>query len=200
MPTIVVALKSNVSMASEPRMIELLMPSMRSTLLHESRHAYHMAQTIELVRTWRGVRKQDTSAAWQKWLKAKKSSVPGEVYQTTWAATDPTYGTATTETYSYLHGFMYRFRRDEDAGRDPATMDAAGTKALYVRMLALNSMGEFYESAAQDARESTLAQIAGWATTLSAHHRQHLRDFMTWNATGTGPAPRVFYAAFAKRL
>lgn len=174
--------------------------SMRSTLLHESRHAYHMTQTIELVQAWRTARKQDTLATWQQWLKAKKSSVPAEVYQTTWAATDPTYGTATTETYSYMHGFMYRFRRDDDAGRDPATMDAAGTRALYLRMLSLNSMGEFYEHAAQDARDSTLARIAAWAATLSAHHRQHLRDFMTWNAKGRGDAPRVFYRELAKRL
>lgn len=174
--------------------------SMRSTLLHESRHAYHMAQTIELVRMWRTGRKQDTLESWQKWLKAKKASVPAEVYQTTWAATDLIYGTATTETYSYMHGFMYRFRRDDDAARDPTTMDAATIRALYLRMLSLNSMGEFYEHAAQDARESTLDRIVRWAATLSAHHRQHLRDFMTWNAKGAGAAPRVFYREFAKRL
>lgn len=174
--------------------------SMRSTLLHESRHAYHMAQTITLVQAWRALRKQDTVGAWQQWLKAKKKTLPPEVYQTTWAATDVGYGTATTETYSYMYGFMYRFRRDDAAARDPAGMDAAATRDLYLRMLALNSMGEFYEHAAQDARDSTLDQIARWAATLSPHHRQHLRNFMTWNAKGAGAAPRVFYRAFAKRL
>jgi hypothetical protein len=173
--------------------------SLRSTLLHESRHAYHMAQTLELVRRWRQTRKSDTLAAWDEWLKSQRKTVPPEVFQTVWANTHAEYGTATTETYSHLYGFMYRFRRDGDAQRDPSALDAAATTALHVRMAGLGTLGEYWEAAAQDARESTMDQLAAFAAELTTNQRQHLRNFMT-KAAGAHDAPKVFYRELAKRL
>ena len=102
--------------------------SVRATLLHEARHAYHRTQTLKLIEEWRTVRKSDTLDAWTEWLKAKKkankSAVPNELYFTTSASTNERAGTASTETYSYLYGFMYRYRRDEAAAKDPATLSA----------------------------------------------------------------------------
>lgn len=176
--------------------------SVRATLLHEARHAYHRAQTLKLIDEWRTARKSDTIAAWRQWLKAKarKSAVPDEVYFTTSAATDEQAGTASTETYSYLHGFMYRYRRDEAAAKDPATLDADAMRALHFRMIELNGMGEFWEHAGQDVQEETLDRVVAFAAGLTAHHREHLRRFMTANASGAGDAPRVFYAKLKARL
>ena len=89
--------------------------SVRTTLLHEERHAYHRTQTLRLIEEWRTIRKQDTLDVWSVRLKERKkkpgAGVPTEIYWTTTAATNPKPGTSATETYSYLHGFMYRFRR-----------------------------------------------------------------------------------------
>jgi hypothetical protein len=174
--------------------------SLRTTLLHEMRHAYHRTQTRELVEAWRRVRKADTEAAWELWLRGRKKTLPLEIYETTKAATDLKAGKSATETYSYLHGFVYRFRRDDDAAADPATMDAATKKALHGRMIELYGVGEYWESAGQDVQDATLDELAAFAATLTPHHRQHLREFMIANAKGAGAAPRVFYARFAKRL
>ncbi len=54
--------------------------------------------------------------------------MPTEIYCTTTAATNPSAGTSATETYSYLHGFMYRFRRDEAAAKDPKTLGESATR------------------------------------------------------------------------
>jgi hypothetical protein len=137
---------------------------------------------------------------WGLWLRGRKKTLPLEIYETTKAATDMTAGKSATETYSYLHGFMYRFRRDDDAAADPATMDAATKKALHGRMIELYGVGEYWESAGQDVQDATLDELAAFASALTAHHRQHLREFMTANAKGVGAAPRLFYARFAKRL
>lgn len=176
--------------------------SVRTTLLHEARHAYHRGQTLKLIDEWRAARTSDTLAAWRKWLKAKarKSAVPDEVYFTTSAATDEHAGTASTETYSYLHGFMYRYRRDEDAAKDPATLGADATRALHFRMIELHGMGEFWESAGQDVQDQTLDRLVAFAAGLTAHHREHLRGFMATNAKGAGYAPRAFYAKLTARL
>jgi hypothetical protein len=173
--------------------------SLRSTLQHEARHAYHMAQTLDLVDRWRQKRKQDTLGAWQMWLKSQKKTLPAEVYQTVWANTDPIYGTATTETYAHLHGFMYRFRRDDDARRDPASLDASATTALHVRMASLGDFGTFWEAAGQDAREQSLDVLVAFAAELTAHHRQHMRNFMARGMKGAD-SPNVFYRELAKRL
>ena len=106
---------------------------MRTTLLHEERHAYHRTQTLRLIEEWRNVRKQDTLDAWSVWLKERKkksgAAVPTEIYWTTTAATNPNAGTSATETYSYLHGFMYRFRRDEAAAKDPRRLGDEATRS-----------------------------------------------------------------------
>ena len=174
--------------------------SVRATLLHEARHAYHRAQSLKLIETWRGVRKADTAAAWTTWLKARKSSVPAEIWSTTSASTNPSAGTASTETYSYLHGFAYRFRRDEAAAKDPRSLGADATRALHFRMIELNGMGEFWEAAGQDVQADALDRLVAIARTLSAHHREHLTAFMTANAAGAGYAPRRFYDKLRARL
>lgn len=173
--------------------------SLRATLLHESRHAYHMAETLKLVRQWRETRKSDTPPAWDAWLKSQRKVVPPEVFQTVWANTHAEYGTATTETYSHLYGFMYRFRRDGDAHKDPSALDAAATTALHVRMAGLGTLGEHWEAAAQDARDSTMDQLAAFAAELTANQRHHLRNFIT-KAGAARDAPKVFYRELAKRL
>ena len=145
--------------------------SVRTTLLHEARHAYHRAQSLKLIEQWRGVRKADTADAWTTWLKARKSKVPAEIWYTTSASTNPSAGTASTETYSYLHGFMYRFRRDEAAAKDPKTLGADATRALHFRMIELNGMGDFWEAAGQDVQADALDRLVAFANGLSVHHR-----------------------------
>jgi hypothetical protein len=174
--------------------------SVRATLLHESRHAYHRARTLELIREWRKVRKTDSADAWYLWLRGRRKSLPIEVYDTSKAATTRNIGTAATETYSYLFGFMYRFRRDDDAAANPATMDAAVKKALHSRMIELYGVGENWEAAGQEVRDATLDRLVAFAATLTPHHREHLRQFMIANATGGGRAPKVFYERLATRL
>lgn len=176
--------------------------SVRTTLLHEARHAYHRTQTLKLIEEWRAVRKSDTIDAWTKWLKtkAKKSAVPTELYFTTSAATNERAGTASTETYSYLHGFMYRYRRDEAAAKDPATLGSDATRELHFRMIELHGMGEFWESAGQDVQEDALNRVVAFAAGLTAHHRENMRQFMITNAKGGGYAPKVFYDKLKARL
>ena len=174
--------------------------SLRSTLLHESRHAYHMAETLDLIRKWRQTRKVDSLPAWQLWLKSRRKSVPAEVFQTTWAATDPDYGTATTETYSHLYQFMYRFRRDEAASTDPADLDKSATTLLYGRMLTLTVLGEYWEAAGQDAQEFAMDMLVRFLQGLTASHRQHVLNFMKTSGQVAAGAPKVFYAGLTKRL
>jgi hypothetical protein len=174
--------------------------SVRATLLHEARHAYHRARSLQLIEAWRSVRKADTADAWRAWLKARKSKLPAEIWHTTSTSTNPSAGTASTETYSYLHGFLYRFRRDEAAAQDPTTLSADATRALHFRMIELNGMGEFWEAAGQDVQTDALDRLVALATGLSANHRQHLKAFMIANAAGRGSAPRMFYATLKARL
>ncbi len=163
--------------------------------MHESRHAYHTQQAIELARQWRRERRTDTLAAWQKWLLAQKKRLPPEVYQTTWAATDPVYGTSTTETYSHMYGFMYRFVRLDRATQDPATMDKHEKQKLLAQMQGLLSVGEFGDSASQDARTFALDRLVRFAGELSANQRANLLDVLV---TYKGKSP--FLNELAKRL
>jgi hypothetical protein len=175
--------------------------SVRTTLLHESRHAYHRARTLALIERWRGVRKQDTLDAWSAWLKKQRGAdVPTEVFWTTTAATNPRAATSATETYSYLHGFMYRFRRDDDAAKDPATLGESATRALHFRMTELNGMGKFWEqSTDEEVKKETLDRVVAYAAGLTAHHREHMRRFMTANTKGAD-APKTFYDKLKARL
>ena len=172
--------------------------SVRTTLLHEERHAYHRTQTLRLVEEWRKDRKQDTLDDWSAWLKKKKVST--EIYWTTTAATNPAAGTSATETYSYLHGFMYRFRRDEAAAKDPKTLGEEATRQLHSRMTELNGMGKFWErSLDEDVKKDTLDRVVAFAAGVTAHHREHMRQFMTANVKGAD-APKAFYERLRARL
>jgi hypothetical protein len=175
--------------------------SVRTTLLHEARHAYHRTRTLDLIEKWRTVRKQDTLDAWGAWLKKQKGpDVPTEVYWTTTAATNPRAGTSATETYSYLHAFMYRFRRDGAAAKDPATLGEGATRDLYFRMTELNGMGKFWEqSTDEEVKKETLERVVAFAAGLTAHHREHMRRFMAANTKGAD-APRVFYDKLRAQL
>ena len=175
--------------------------SVRTTLLHEERHAYHRTQTLTLIERWRTERKQDTLDAWSAWLKKQKGpAVPTEIYFTTTAATNPRAGKAATEAYSYLHGFMYRFRRDEAAVKDPKTLGERATRDLYLRMIELTGLGEYWElSADEDVKKETLDRVVAFAAGLTAHHREHMRRYMTANVKGAG-APKTFYDKLKARL
>ena len=174
--------------------------SVRTTLLHEERHAYHRTQTLRLIEEWRNVRKQDTLDAWSVWLKERKkksgAAVPTEIYWTTTAATNPNAGTSATETYSYLHGFMYRFRRDEAAAKDPRRLGDEATQQLYSRMTELNGMGKFWErSLDEDVKNDALDRLVAFAAGLTAHHLEHMRLFMTENDKGADVALDVLRQA-----
>ena len=67
-------------------------------------------------------------------------------------------------------------------------------------MIELHGMGEFWESAGQDVQNEALDRLVAFAAGLTAHHREHLRRFMTTNAKGAGYAPRVFYDKLTARL
>jgi hypothetical protein len=174
--------------------------AVRATLLHEQRHAYHAAQAITLLRQWRAERKDDTMDAWQKWLKIqkKKQSLPDEVYLTTWAMTSKdkgrfNYGTATTELYSYLQGFMYALPRLETAAVAPDKLNADQTRALRAAM-AIGNVGIEWEGAGEDARKDSLQQLVAFLKGLTSNHREHVRRAV--NDHLTSPAadiPKAFY-------
>ncbi|MGH3897217.1 MAG: hypothetical protein ACRDTA_02995 [Pseudonocardiaceae bacterium] len=174
--------------------------AVRGTLLHEYRHAYHGAQTIDLVRRWRKVRRQDTPGAWQAWLKGQKGNLPEEVYLTSWANTDPQYGTATTETYSHVQAFLYEYQRLELAGLDPDLMTKIQTRDLHWTMARLNILGEHWEAAAQDTKDKTILQIATFLKGLSSNHRKNVLHFINVQLKGLGQPPKYFYNKIRERL
>ena len=95
---------------------------------------------------------------------------------------------------------MYRFRRDEAAAKDPKTLGESATRELYRRMIELTGLGEYWElSGDEDVKKETLDRVVAFAAGLTAHHREHMRGYMTENVKGAG-APKVFYDKLRARL
>jgi hypothetical protein len=105
------------------------------------------------------------------------------------------YGTSTTETYSHMYGFMYRFVRLDRATQDPAKMDKFEKQKLLAQMQGLLSVGEFGDSASQDARTFALDRLVRFASELSSNQRANLVDVLV---TYKGKSP--FLNELAKRL
>jgi hypothetical protein len=103
------------------------------------------------------------------------------------------YGSATTELYSYLHGFMYALRRLEGAALPPDKLSADATKELRAQM-AIGNVGIEFEGAGEDARNDALRQLVAFLKGMTANHREHVRRAV--NDHLTSPAadiPKFFY-------
>jgi hypothetical protein len=176
--------------------------AVRTTLLHEQRHAYHAAQAVALMRQWRGVRKADTMDAWQTWLKAQRRKAPlaDEVYLTTWAMTSKdqgrfNYGTATTELYAHVRGLMYAMQRMPAAALSPDRIGDEQTKALRAAM-AIGTIGVHWEAAGEDARKDALRQLVALLNSATANHREHVRRAVAdHQRSGGADIPKAFYKA-----
>jgi hypothetical protein len=149
---------------------------LRATLEHERRHAFHAEQAAALVTRWRAVRTADTTDAWKAWLRQERKvrKLPVEVVTTTRARTDTSYGTATTEAYAHLTGFLYIATNLPDAARDPATMSADERRVVDVA-LGAGSFGEFWQSADSEAKDDVMGRLVAAVRKLDANRRAHVR-------------------------
>lgn len=121
-----------------------------------------------------------------------------EAYQTTWAMTAKegarfTYGTATTELYSYLHAFIYAFRRLENAAVPPDKLTADQTTVLRGEM-ALGLIGVQSGGAGEDARTEALRALVAILKGMTPNHREHVRRTVAAHlASPAADTPKAFY-------
>jgi hypothetical protein len=173
--------------------------AVRTTLLHEQRHAYHTAHAADLVRQWRAVRREDTREAWRQWLRARRKALGTEIFETAGASTDTTRGTATTETYAYLHAFMHRFARLDAAETPAQEMTKTDRLNLHVEMAGLAQIGENWEASGQDLQDEVLAQLVAFLASYSAVRRANIAEFIS-SAGAARDAPKYFYKRLTAAL
>jgi hypothetical protein len=157
---------------------------LRATLEHERRHAFHAEQAEGLITRWRAARDKarsaDTTEAWQTWLRGRRKAekLPVEVFTTTRAKTSTDHGTATTEAYAHLTGFIYTVTNLPDAARDPATLSVDERRVVDVE-LGAGSFGMYWQAADTDAKDEVMGRLVAFVRGLGAHPQAHVRRAVT---------------------